>query len=51
MLPATRSGAERLGLVTLPMMIAALTRAVETPPASGVRIVEVPDIRSAGRVE
>jgi len=51
MLPATRSGAERLGLVTLPMMIAALTQAVETPPASGVHIVEVPDIRSAGRVE
>jgi uncharacterized protein YbjT (DUF2867 family) len=44
---ATRKGAERLGLVTREEMIAALVRAVETPPASGVRIVEVPEIRRA----
>lgn len=44
-LPVTRDGAERLGLVTRRAMIAALVRAVETPPAEGVvRIVEVPEI-------
>ena len=46
-LPATRESAERLGLVTRTAMIAALVTAVETPPASGVRIVEVPEIRRA----
>ncbi len=44
-LPLTRSGAQRLGLVTLPQMVAALVRAVEQP-AEGVRIVEVPEICS-----
>jgi uncharacterized protein YbjT (DUF2867 family) len=44
---ATREGAERLGLVSREQMIAALVRAVETPPARGVRIVEVPEIRRA----
>jgi uncharacterized protein YbjT (DUF2867 family) len=44
-LPVTRSGAERLGLVTRAQMIAALVRAVEHPPDGGVRIVEVPEIR------
>ena len=43
-LPGTREGARRIGLVTLPQMVAALLRAVENPP-DGVRIVEVPDIR------
>ena len=43
-IPATRSGAERLGLVTLRQMTQALVRAVESP-AHGVRIVEVPAIR------
>ena len=43
--PATRDGAERLGLVTRAAMVAALVRAVETPPAAGVRLVEVPEIR------
>ena len=46
-LPATRDGAKRLGLVTRRAMVAALVKAVETPPAEGVRIVEVPDIRRA----
>ena len=46
-LPATRDGARRLGLVTRRAMVAALLRAVETPPAEGVRIVEVPDIKRA----
>ena len=46
MIPATRAGAQRLGLVTLDQMIAALVRAVEDPPPKGsMRIVEVPDIR------
>ena len=44
---ATRESAERLGLVTRRTMVAALVRAVETPPAKGVRIVEVPEIRRA----
>lgn len=45
LLPQTREGARRLGLVTLNQMIAALVVAVEHP-ARGVRIVEVPEIRS-----
>jgi uncharacterized protein YbjT (DUF2867 family) len=45
-LPSTREGARRLGLVTHRSMIAALMNAVESPPSSGVRIVEVPEIRS-----
>ena len=46
-LPATRAGARRLGLVTRRAMVAALVHAIETPPATGVRIVEVPEIRRA----
>ena len=45
LIPPTRQSAERLGLVTRRAMVAALVRAVETPPATGVRIVEVPEIR------
>jgi len=45
-LPATRDGARRTGLVTLPQMAAALVQAVENP-RSGVRIVEAPEIRTA----
>jgi len=44
-IPATREGANRLGLVTRPEMVAALVRAVSSPPSSGVRVVEVPEIR------
>ena len=43
---STRDGARRLGLVTLPQMVAALTQAVEHP-ASGVRTVEVPEIKQS----
>lgn|SRR5450432_370199 len=43
-IPATRAGAERLGLVTLTQMTQALLRAVETP-AQGVRTFDVPAIR------
>jgi len=46
-LPATRDTAERLGLVTRDAMVAALVRAVETPPTAGARIVDVPAIRRA----
>jgi uncharacterized protein YbjT (DUF2867 family) len=47
--PATRTTAERLGLVTVEEMAHALVRAVEHPPMPGRRrIVEVPDIRAAG---
>lgn len=43
-LPATRTNAQRLGLVTLPQMLAALIAAIEQPP-TGVRVWEVPEIR------
>jgi uncharacterized protein YbjT (DUF2867 family) len=45
-LPSTRAGALRLGLVTLDQLLLAFVQAVESP-AQGVRIVEVPEIRSA----
>ena len=45
-IPATGDGARRLGLVTLRQMIDALVCAVENPPEQGVRIVEVPEIRT-----
>lgn len=44
-LPGTRDTARRLGLVTLEEMAAALERSVESP-ADGIRILEVPSIRS-----
>jgi uncharacterized protein YbjT (DUF2867 family) len=47
LLPSTRAGARRLGLVTLEQMIRALVHAVENP-GRGVRIVEVPEIRDSG---
>jgi uncharacterized protein YbjT (DUF2867 family) len=46
LLPQTREGAKRLGLVTLEQMVAALLAAVENP-ARGIAVVEVPQIRSA----
>jgi nucleoside-diphosphate-sugar epimerase len=45
LLPSTRAGATRLGLVTLNQMVRSLVYAIETPP-DGVRVVEVPEIRS-----
>jgi uncharacterized protein YbjT (DUF2867 family) len=45
LLPQTREGARRLGLVTLEQMTNALTFAVENP-AQGRRIVTVPEIRA-----
>jgi uncharacterized protein YbjT (DUF2867 family) len=44
-LPPTREGAQRLGLVTRHQMVRALVYAVEHP-TRGVRVVEVPEIRS-----
>lgn len=46
LLPFTRAGALRLGLVTIDQMILALVQAVESPH-QGVRVVEVPEIRRA----
>jgi hypothetical protein len=44
-LPATREGARRLGLITLPQMLNALVWAVENPP-NAVQILDVPRIRT-----
>jgi uncharacterized protein YbjT (DUF2867 family) len=44
LIPSKREAVQRLGLVTLKQMIAALVGAVENP-AQGIKIVEVPDIR------
>lgn len=46
LIPVTRPGAIRLGLVTLPQMIGTLVAAVENP-ADGVRVLEVPEISSS----
>jgi len=45
-LPPTRELARRLGLVTVRQIVAALVAAIEQP-ASGVSVVEVPEIRAA----
>jgi uncharacterized protein YbjT (DUF2867 family) len=45
LIPSTREGARRLGLVTLDQMVRALVSAVENPSV-GVRVVEVPQIRT-----
>jgi len=44
-LPNTRESARRLGLVTLHQMVQTMANAIDRPP-SGVRVVEVPQIRS-----
>ncbi len=44
-IPATRASAQRLGLVTVRQMVLALADAIDQP-AAGVRVVEVPEIRS-----
>jgi len=43
-LPSTRDSARRLGLVTVDQMVAAMVKAVEDP-VSGIRVLEVPEIR------
>jgi uncharacterized protein YbjT (DUF2867 family) len=46
-LPATRAGARRLGLVTIDQIVRSLVSAIEHPPAPAtVRVVEVPQIRA-----
>jgi nucleoside-diphosphate-sugar epimerase len=45
LIPATREGAERLGLVTVEQMTQALAWAVENPPED-IRILEPPQIRT-----
>jgi uncharacterized protein YbjT (DUF2867 family) len=47
--PATREGAQRLGLVSLDQMVSALIRAVESP-VSGVHVMGVPEIRAASKL-
>lgn len=48
LLPATRIGARRLGLVTIRQMVTALVVAIESPPMAGtLRTLEVPGIRVA----
>jgi len=49
LIPSTREGARRLGLVTHAQMVTALTHAVETP-CTGFRVVEVHEIRSQSGV-
>lgn len=44
--PATRDSAQRLGLVTLAQMVAALLASIERGP-DGERVLNVPDIRAA----
>jgi uncharacterized protein YbjT (DUF2867 family) len=45
LLPKTRESARRLGLVSIGQMIRALTRVVNQPAYTGVRYVDVPQIR------
>jgi nucleoside-diphosphate-sugar epimerase len=48
LIPSTRAGAQRLGLVTIDQMIRTLVAAVENPPPAGtIRVVNVPEIRKA----
>jgi len=46
LIPSTRDGARRLGLVTLPQITRTLLSVIENP-CIGARIVEVPQIRTA----
>jgi nucleoside-diphosphate-sugar epimerase len=48
LLPATRAGARRLGLISISQMLKALVWAVENPPDS-VQILDVPKIRELSR--
>lgn len=46
-LPGTRESARRLGLVTIDQILRTLVSAIENPP-TGVRIIDVPQIRESG---
>jgi uncharacterized protein YbjT (DUF2867 family) len=51
LVPGLRDGAERLGLVTIRQMVAALVQSIEAPPPAGTRrLVNVPGIRRASRI-
>ncbi len=45
-MPPTRDTARRLGLVKLRQMVNALVWAVEEPVGAGVRVLDVPGIRT-----
>ena len=48
LVPRFRDGAERLGLVTIRQMLAAMVNAVESSPRAGeIRVLAVPDIRAS----
>jgi len=47
-IPKTREGAIRLGLVTVSDMVWTLIGAVEHPPAAGVQMFNVPEIKAWG---
>jgi uncharacterized protein YbjT (DUF2867 family) len=49
LLPFTRATAQRLALVTIDDMMAALLQAIERPIQPGVTVVDVPAILAAGR--
>jgi nucleoside-diphosphate-sugar epimerase len=50
LVPRWRDDANRLGLVTLEQMVAALVWSIENPPLAGSqRVIDVPAIRSGGR--
>jgi uncharacterized protein YbjT (DUF2867 family) len=49
LIPQTREGARRLGLVTIAQMVRALARAVDSP-CQGISIVEVPAIRNEKKI-
>lgn len=51
LIPSSRESARRLGLVTLGQMVRALASAVERPPAQGVRVIDVPGIRSIAHLK
>ena len=48
LLPPTRDGARRLGLVTRADMVATLAHAVAHAPGNVVRVIDVPEIRRMG---
>jgi uncharacterized protein YbjT (DUF2867 family) len=48
-IPGLRSSAQRLGLVTITQMLAALVHAVEHPVPEGTRVLDVPGIRKVSR--
>jgi uncharacterized protein YbjT (DUF2867 family) len=48
LVPAMRANARRAGLVTIRQMVRAIVSAVEEgPPATGARVIDVPEIRRA----